>query len=547
MKKLFFLIFLILPFLFPSKIFAEQINSFDTTITAHKDGTMNIVEKINYDFGSLDRHGIFRYIPTYVKVGNLYRIYKFSDIQVLRDGNPENYANNSDAKQLSLKIGNADKTITGVHNYEIDYVVSNGIGSNYSDHDEIYWNATGNGWDLDIEKASLTFNTDFGVSPTKILCFTGAYGSKDSNCTVSRNLASTSSLLYSNEGLTAVANYPVGTFPKSILSTNPPSTLSEKITNWVFAHLFQIWLFLNIVLPALLFYWYQKHKNKERFGKPSVNFDLPKDGKIRIAPAEAGTIDTARLDKDDVTATIFDLAIRKYIKLVGTKKVKKFAPDETDIKIVKLKNSSGLNSYETSLYNRLFQSGEEVDVKDLKDDFYLTYQDMETKVFDSLKKNGYYVRNPKYEKGGLIFLATVCLFTGNIFLSIILFYLSHKLIGRTAKGDEIDFRIDGLKLFLKSQLRNYDWQAQKFYTVEQMIPYAMALGYIDRFMEQLKIINPNYNPTWYTGYNGNFYTNYALFASGLSSNITTASPSSSGSGGGGFSGGGGGGGGGGSW
>jgi hypothetical protein len=32
-------------------------------------------------------------------------------------------------------------------------------------------------------------------------------------------------------------------------------------------------------------------------------------------PALAGTIDTAKLEKDDVTATIFDLAIRRYIRM----------------------------------------------------------------------------------------------------------------------------------------------------------------------------------------------------------------------------------------
>lgn len=548
MKKLFFLIiFLILPLFLTPKVFAEEIKSFDVMVNSHKDGAMDFKEIINYDFGSLSRHGIFRYIPTFAKVGNLYRIYKFSNLKVFMDGSIVQYQNNSDATQLSLKIGDPNNTITGVHNYEIDYKVTNGIGSNYTDHDEVYWNSTGNGWDVNIDNASITFNTDFGLNPTKVLCFTGAYGSMASDCQISKNSTKTKQVLYSNEGLTAVASYPVNTFPKSILSTSPPQTLSEILNSWFFAHILQIWLFLNIVLPAILLYWYNKHKNKDRFGKPAVNFDIPKDGKVRIAPAEAGTIDNAKLDKNDVTATIFDLAIRKYIKLVGTKKVRKFAPDTTDIKIQKLKSSDGLSNFEKTLYDRLFAGGDEVEVTDLKSDFYLTYQTMESEVFDSLKKNGYYVRNPKYERGGLIFLATVCLFTGNIFLSIMLFYLSRKLIGRTAKGDEIDFRIDGLKLFLKSQLRNYDWQAEKFYVVEQMIPYAMALGFIDKFMEQLKIINPDYNPGWYSGYQGSFYANYALFFAGLSSNITIASPSSSGSGGGGFSGGGGGGGGGGSW
>lgn len=94
--------------------------------------------------------------------------------------------------------------------------------------------------------------------------------------------------------------------------------------------------------------------------------------------------------------------------------------------------------------------------------------------------------------------------------------------------------------------RNYKWQAEKFYTVEQMIPYAMALGYIDEFMQALKILKPDYNPSWYSGSRGSFFLGYSAFYLATSGNITTAAPSSSGSSGG-FSGGGGGGGGGGSW
>ena len=81
MKKLFFLI--ILFFLFFSKpqlSFAEAIHSFNTDIVAHKNGEMDITETINYDFEDLYRHGIYRYIPLYSKVGNLYRVLKIKNI-----------------------------------------------------------------------------------------------------------------------------------------------------------------------------------------------------------------------------------------------------------------------------------------------------------------------------------------------------------------------------------------------------------------------------------------------------------------------------------
>ena len=54
---------IVLLFAFTSKTFAEVIHSFDTEIVAHKNGSMDIAERILYDFEKLDRHGIYRYIP----------------------------------------------------------------------------------------------------------------------------------------------------------------------------------------------------------------------------------------------------------------------------------------------------------------------------------------------------------------------------------------------------------------------------------------------------------------------------------------------------
>jgi len=147
-------------------------------------------------------------------------------------------------------------------------------------------------------------------------------------------------------------------------------------------------------------------------------------------------------------------------------------------------------------------------------------------------------------------LAIFIILSGITFNWLILFVLLSirtKLTSRTPEGDHVSWKIDGLKLFLKNMKREYQWQADQVYVVEQMIPYAIALGYIDKFMEQLKVLNPNYQPTFYRGTNS-FYLMYPAFNSSFSHAVNyTAPASSSGFSSGGFSGGGGGGGGGGSW
>ncbi len=548
-KKIFTILLLVFCFFnLAGSASAEKINSYDVSVLAHKDGKMSVTEIINYDFEYAQRHGIYRYIPLYSKVGDLYRVIKIDNAQVARDGESEKFEISKNNEQIYFKIGNGNKTITGAHIYKISYTVENGIGSNFPEHDEIYWNATGNDWPGEIERSSIKFNTDFGENSTNIICFTGNIGSKDNNCIAKDNGVIATQVLYPGTGLTAVATYQKGTFPESVLVKNPPLGVGDKIISFIQSHVSYVWFILNITAPGLLFIWYFLQKNKKRYGPPVVNFDTPRDEKgERISPALAGTIDTAKLDRDDVVATIFDLAIRKYFRLEEIKTERKLLPDSVDQKIIKLKEADGnLNSFEMKLFLSIFKDEDnEVMVSSLKSDFYQTFEELGEEIFRILVAKNYYTRNPKLQKSILIFLAACSLFTTNIILALTLFFISIKVNGRTILGDEIDHKIDGLKLFLKAMDRNYKWQTEKFYTVEQMIPYAMSLGYIDKFMKQLEVINPNYSPTWYSGYHGNFFVSYTAFASSIGSNLVP--PSASGGGGGGFSGGGGGGGGGGSW
>ncbi len=549
MKRFAVFLLLLLGFvLVPRPTYAEVIRSFNVDIVAHKNGVMDFKETILYDFEDTDRHGIFRTIPLYQKVGDLYRIYKIEDVKVTRDGKKEKLSESSTNENITLKIGNPDRTINGQHEYIISYVVSNGIGSNFKDHDEIYWNVNGFDWSVAMDNVSASVTTDFDAKPSEIICFEGPFGSKDRTCEINENRITSSQIFYPGYNLTLVAVFPPNTFPKSILNTSPPETLSDKILRTVIKNYKYIYLLLNVVLPIILLNWYFKKKNKKSFGSPAVNFDTPEDQKgNRLPPAIAGTIDTAKLEKDDVTATIFDLAIRKYLKIEEEKTIKKILPDKKDLKLTKLKEADdSLLPFEATLFNRIFKEGDSVKISTLKTDFYKTFLSMETEIFQELVKKGYYTKNPKTQKAFLLVFAMFSIFTLNIFLSITLLFLAKKLNARTTLGDEIDYKIDGLKLFLKSMDRNFKWQAEKFYTVEQMIPYAISLGYIDKFMEALKILKPEYKPSWYSG-TSNFYTSYPIFSSVASSSITTSAPSSSSGSSGGFSGGGGGGGGGGSW
>lgn len=563
MKRfIYVVIFFVLSLIFiPSTILAaEVIRSFDVEIAAHQDGLMDVTENIVYDFGNDERHGIFRKIPLVSKVGDLYRVTEIDFNKVLRDGQEERFVREINNTEVLVKIGKADTTITGPHAYTISYTIKNGIGSNYEDHDEIYWNITGNEWEVPIQKASGKLTTDFKVLPTKVVCFTGEVGLTSQDCSFNQQLVvQTKSSLNAYEGLTVVWGFEKGTFPQSTLQNNPPVSYSvtsdvtddPRIIKIIGYILLSIPLIANFILAPYLLFWYFKNKRKNRFGKVGVNFDIPKDSRgTRVLPAEAGSIDLHQVDQNDVVATIFDLAIRKYIKITERKKDKVlgvFGGGE-DFEFHRINNSDkDLMPYEQTLLDRIFEKGKVSKLDSFKADFYNTFSEIEEQIFKSLINKKFYIKNPKTQMNFLLVLGIIVIFMGGLIIGPVLIYLSRKLNGRTALGDEMDWKIDGLKIFLKNMKRHYTFQAKNLYTVEKYIPYAIAFGFINEFMEELKVIYPNYSPTWYQG-SVPFYLSSHSMLNSMNTSFTTHAPSSSsGFSGGGSSGGGGGGGGGGSW
>jgi hypothetical protein len=148
MKKVFLFLALFMSFAF--SVFAESIKNYQVNIKLQKDSSMLVEEKIDYDFGQNQRHGIERFIPIYFNVkgqekkGERRKI-EISQLKVLRDGVNENITTKNEHDSNNnyfLRIGRKDKTISGLHQYIIKYKVEGSLRY-FDDFDEIYWNATG--------------------------------------------------------------------------------------------------------------------------------------------------------------------------------------------------------------------------------------------------------------------------------------------------------------------------------------------------------------------------------------------------------------------
>lgn len=539
--------------------FAESIKNFQSNITINKNGTVSVEEVILYDFGSLQRHGIFRDIDI-VKENQEGKKFKIDiKIQSVTDenGNPYNYTIPSKSGYKSIKVGDADKLITGEHTYVIKYLVSGGI-SYFSDHDEFYWNYTGVEWVVPILSATSKIQFEDGMVGqfTDIACYTGPKGSTSQDCFKNIDLVTKSNIVVStnrelgvSEGITLVASFPKGLV--EVLEPKPDrSAFVDTIIGIVVTILSILWLF---VLPIKILVDSLKEraftKKNERI--VAAWFEPPQydDTKVAFSPAETGFIIDKAIDHKELTGTIIHLAQRGYLKIKQEDK-NKF----TFIKIKEFEGDTSLRYYEKKILEGIFSEGDEIKVSDLKDnDDFITHSlAFKKDVEEELMNNKMFEKKPSSTEMAMIGLGMFALFTMNIFLAFVALVFGRKSTKRTLVGIEKYSETRSLYNFLKSQDDKLDFQSQNQMFFEKLLPYATAFGveriWAERFKD-LKMIKPD----WYEGNNFSDVMALSYMSRSLSNSVQSSmTPTRSSSGfssgfSGGSSGGGGGGGGGGSW
>jgi Predicted membrane protein (DUF2207) len=135
----------------------ERILDYRVDLQIEADGILLVSERIAYDFGTAERHGIFRDLPVRFRYDDRHdRIYPLQVLEVAGSpGTPVQYTLEDADNTLRIRIGDPDQTITGQHDYTITYRVE-GTLNGFPDHDELYWNAIGTDWEVPIEQASVT-------------------------------------------------------------------------------------------------------------------------------------------------------------------------------------------------------------------------------------------------------------------------------------------------------------------------------------------------------------------------------------------------------
>lgn len=364
----------------------EQIRSYDVQIAVESTGDIFVTEVIEYDFGSNERHGIFREIPVRFHYDERYdRVYPIEVLSVKGSlDTPDQFEEEREGNLLRIRIGDPDRTITGRHTYAIVYRVEGALNS-FPDHNELYWNAIGDEWDVPIDTASVAVTT---IGITEVACFTGP---DFSNLPCTSSTVEDPTATFTQNGLAPFENLTVVVGFRTGLIPTPLPILKER---WNFARAFSLTpltggvaggLLLLVLIAVGRLLWIKGRDRRAIGSQVDIAFGTTQGGEQPVPLLEEGTYPVEFAVPDgirpgqvgvlvdeianpvDVTATIVDLGVRGYVRIEEIPK--KWLLGKPDWRLVQLKQADGnLLKYERILLEGLFQDSDDVGLEDLEEE-----------------------------------------------------------------------------------------------------------------------------------------------------------------------------------
>ena len=571
----------------PVRQFGEQITAYDVTVDIAKDNSIDVREKITYDFGPNSRHGITRYIPvSYPYDGakpdsrsTYERRTELTDFRVTSTDAPTEVSDISDSKNpgyVIYRIGDPNQLITGTHTYVITYRLANVING-FEDHDELFFNVIGDKWDVPIVAPSATVTAP--AAPTKVACFAGPTGS-NLPCSTATIVDGTAKFangpLGANEGMSVVVALPKGVLDPpvpdlaevwSVGSAFRPSPISLIGGGLILLGGFAVigWLvwtngrdrrFAGSATDAAFGNTTGEEQRvplRDRDANP-VEF-VPPDN---IRPGHMGTLWDEQANPLDVSAMIVDLAVRGFIRIDEIEPPKQTAlgtGSGGDYGFVKLREPDGtLLNAEGVLMEGLFQDGPSVQMSSLRQHFAPRLAKVESALYDDAVALDWFPTRPdkvraRWHGIGLLTLlvgAGICALVawrthyGLLALSlpilgVALLLLGSKFPHRTARGTAMLGRVRGFKeLFDVGEGERQRFMEQK-QIFSQYLPYAIVFGCADKWAKTFADLGATPEEmglgVWYTSpYGINPYMfGWAIssFATSATGSMAMAAPSSS--------------------
>lgn len=332
----------------------ERILDYHGDITVHADSSLLVRETIRVRAERDQiRHGIYRDFPTQYRdsLGNHYKV-RFTFLDASRDGRNEAWHTESRSNGIRIYLGDKDTLVPiGEHTYVLSYEVTREIGF-FPDHDELYWNVTGNGWIFPIDQASATVHLPGAVPRTsvKLEGYTGPQGSKERALSASMDdsgdpVFTANRAFASHEGLTIVVSFPKGYLREptqrenfqDVLSDNRPVIGALAGFAFVFVYYLIVWVAVG---------------RDPKAGTIMPLYEPPSG----FSPAASRFLRRMGFDDKAFAAAVIDLAVKRRLTI---------KQEDGTYSVARVENAAAANlsSEEKLLLARLFEDSEELELK----------------------------------------------------------------------------------------------------------------------------------------------------------------------------------------
>lgn len=522
---------------------ADEISSMNVVMTAQRDSTLNVTEKIIINF-SEPRHGIFRVFPVkYSRLGASY-IVDFH-LNSIKDENNQNvpFSLGARGNDVSIKIGSENKLIEGTHTYFIDYRLRGAVNF-FDGQPEIYWNFIGDQLQYGIRSAKLTLelpsSQTVNASELKTAAYLGVPNSKPSDRVafeqVGQKLYFQAYDITPGTGLTVAVRLPVGL----MVEPSPTTKLGWILIDW----------YPLLLMPGLTFFclyatWRFLGNDDEPASGLCRYWEPPKE----LSPAEMGVLIDERADVRDVLSIVVDLAVRGYFKIVEVDKPG-FWGANRDFQFERNLDadfdSSELKSFEKEMLRVLFnwRDGGDYDcvaqLSDLSEVGAIRFSLFRQLLYSTMTERGWFrenpdnVRGPYLQTAGIILILLVLLLSfspssmgsvilGGIFSVMVFCFFSGAMPARTLSGVLLRRQALAFIRFIenakKEEIRVL---ADKDPTIfGRLLPYAMVVNAADHWAEAFEGLSVDVvaAPTWYQSSDGDLDFSPRLFVSRMSSGI----------------------------
>jgi uncharacterized membrane protein YgcG len=553
----------------------ERILEYAIEVDVRADGAIDVVEQIDVRAeGNQIRRGIYRDFPTRYRDRYGNNVIVGFEVQSVQRGDvAEPWFTERRPNGVRINTGTDAflPRLPSEYHYTLRYRTTRQIGF-FADHDELYWNAIGTGWNFAIERASVEVRLPEAVPIGRLAAegYTGPRGAQGSNYSAlvaAPGVArwELTAPLAPSEGLTIVLS-----FPKGIVAE---PTQADRV-GWLLADNRGV-LAALAGFALLLVYVARRWREVGRDPDPGVVIAryAPPEGR---SPAEVRYLKRRRYDTRCFTSDLLTSAVEGRVQIEREGRL--LLGDRWHLQRTAAGGKARFPSV-NALMERLFADGENtVELTKANASRLMGAHREHAKTLNTLLHGSHFKRNAGSVVvalligvataivafaisggGGTPLIIAVCALMA---LAVIVF--GYLVEAPTRLGRELLDEIEGLKLYLRVAERDELASMQgpgappplDAARYEALLPYAVALDVEEAWTRKFTAAvgaaaaaAATARMAWYHGANAGDLGSLAnAVGSGLSSSIASASTppgSSSGGGGGGSSGGGGGGGGGG--